>query len=80
MDGFRRTTDGDLGGTSRTLARMTSPKVVSRWSLTHTGNRVFLAVALGVIAYATSGGSLGLAAVIAVLTYVIATLFAKPRS
>jgi hypothetical protein len=66
-------------GAGRTLARMTSPKVVSRWSLAHTGNRVFLAVVLGVLAYATSS-SVALAAIIGVLTYAIATLFGKPRT
>jgi hypothetical protein len=52
-------------------------KTDSRWSLTHAGNRVLLAVLLGLIAFWTTG-SIALCAVIAVLTFAIATLFVRP--
>jgi hypothetical protein len=49
-----------------------------RWSLTNTGNRVLLAVVLGLLAFALSR-SIVLGLVIGGLTYLIATLFARPR-
>jgi hypothetical protein len=51
----------------------------SRWSLASTGNRVMSAAVLGVVAFATSR-SIVLGLVIGGLTYLIATLFARPRS
>jgi hypothetical protein len=56
-----------------------NPKPASRWSLASTGNRVMYAAALGVVAFATSR-SIVLGLVIGGLTYLIATLFARPRS
>lgn len=50
----------------------------SRWSLTNTGNRVLLAAVLGLLAFATTR-SIVLGLVIGGLTYLIATLFTRPR-
>lgn len=55
-----------------------NPKRTSRWSLTNAGNRALLAVALGLIAFATSR-NIVLGLVIGGLTYLIATLFSRPR-
>lgn len=62
----------------RTLTGMTS-KTESRWSLAYTGNRVMLAVVLGLIAFVPTRSVL-LGAIIGGLAFVIATVFVgRPR-
>jgi len=62
----------------RTLRGMTS-KTESRWSLSYTGNRVLLAVLLGLVAFVPTRSVL-LGAIIGVLAFVIATVFTgRPR-
>lgn len=56
---------------------MTS-KTVSRWSLTYAGNRVMLAVALGLLAFVTTRSLFGTVAV-ALVAFVVATVFFAPR-
>jgi hypothetical protein len=51
---------------------------VSRWSLSYTGNRVLLAVALGLLAFVTTRSLFGTIAV-ALIAFVVATIFFKPR-
>lgn len=53
-------------------------KTASRWSLTYTGNRVMLAVALGLLAFVTTRSLFGTVAV-ALLAFVVATVWFKPR-
>lgn len=63
--------------TGRTVAAM-NPQTGSRWTLANRGNRIALAVVLGLLAFATTR-SIVLGLVIGGLTYLIATLFARPR-
>jgi uncharacterized membrane protein len=53
-------------------------KTPSRWSLSYTGNRVLLAVVLGLAAYVTTGSLFGTVAV-ALVAFVVATVFFAPR-
>jgi hypothetical protein len=70
--------DSDQGHAGRTVIGMQT-KSVSRWSLSYTGNRVMLAVALGLLAFVTTGSLFGTIAV-ALIAFVVATVFFKPRS
>jgi hypothetical protein len=66
-------TDSDLVRAGRTLRTMKTP---SRWSLSYTGNRVLLAVVLGLAAFVPTRSVLfGIA--IAALAYIAATVIAS---
>lgn len=54
-------------------------KTTSRWSLSYTGNRVLLAVVLGLLAFVTTRSLFGTVAV-ALIAFVVATVWFKPRS
>lgn len=53
-------------------------KPVSRWSLSYTGNRVLLAVALGLLVFVTTRSLFGTVA-IALITFIVATVWFAPR-
>jgi hypothetical protein len=70
-------TEGDLVHAGRTVTAM-DQEAESRWSLANTGNRVLLAVLVGLPAFVTTR-SIVLGAILGGLTYLIATLFVRPR-